>query len=171
MRTVQISIQQSKSFKKTLYSFSNYYYDYVVEKPGKTVLAYDTQTEKWWTVDGLQTPLALEGACAVKIGSRVALVGGKDVDGLIHKDVWTLELDNLESGWSNDQFPPMMHPRFHHGCSLVSLGGQTGIAVAGGRGDCRNTSSTAEFLVLSGGSEDTYEGKETSSGDQNRNPV
>ena len=139
--------------------FRNYYYDYVVEKPGRTVLAYDTITNKWSTVEGLQTPLALEGACTVRFGSMVVLIGGKDEDGVIHKDVWALDIGHLEAGWSNQLFPSMNHPRYHQGCSVVSLGTKTVIAVAGGIGECRNTSSTVESITLANSDKNEEEGK------------
>ena len=38
--------------------------------------------------------------------------------------------------------------RFYHGCTNVTLHGRTGLAVAGGRGNERNTSSTVEIFML-----------------------
>merc|ERR1719300_101054 len=87
----------------------------------------------------------------------VVLIGGKDEDGVIHKDVWALDIDHLEAGWSNQHFPSLNHPRYHQGCSVVSLGTKTVIAVAGGIGECRNTSSTVESITLANFSQDKNE--------------
>ena len=38
--------------------------------------------------------------------------------------------------------------RFYHGCTNVTLHGRTGLVVAGGRGNERNTSSTVEIFML-----------------------
>ena len=50
-------------------------------------------------------------------------------------------------GWTK-MSQSMILSRFYHGCTNVTLHGRTGLAVAGGRGTERNTSSTVEIFML-----------------------
>jgi len=123
------------------------YYDYVVEKPGNSIWRYEAKTDSWYEMKDLETPLALEGSCVVRVGDKMYMIGGKDEKGNIQDGVWILDIKDTSKGWTKmDQ--SLILSRFYHGCTNVTLHGRTGLAVAGGRGNERNTSSTVEIFML-----------------------
>ena len=46
----------------------------------------------------LETPLALEGSCVVRVGDKMYMIGGKDEKGNIHDGVWILDIKDTSKG-------------------------------------------------------------------------
>ena len=46
----------------------------------------------------LETPLALEGSCVVRVGDKMYMIGGKDEKGNIQDGVWILDIKDTSKG-------------------------------------------------------------------------
>lgn len=95
---------------------------------------FDTNNFKWVDLTS-EVPAggpSLWGHCAVMVGSRMVLLGGRSGASTLNDAAWWIDLDNVTSGWfSYDNFDPA--PQFYDATCFHTFDERDYMVVIGGR--------------------------------------